>query len=40
MDKVPRYVWISLACYFVGNGAFEFVLFARELVLIASGKYR
>lgn len=30
---VPRYVWIALACYLVGNGTFEFVLSLRELIM-------
>jgi hypothetical protein len=37
---VPRYVWVALACYLFGNGAFEFVLFLRELALVAAGKYQ
>lgn len=36
---VPRYVWISLSCWLVAQGAFEFTLFVRELVLISTGRY-
>lgn len=37
---VPPYVWVSLACWLLAQSAFEITLFAREAVLIMSGRYR